>query len=400
MRAALITFFITLGYTLSNLQVLQAQIKNIDAQVTYRFDEQITYSITLTSQENLEMGILFFQAEGDTHTEVGLMQKQWMQEEGRYKLSYTHIVERYHLPPFTWVEYWLELHFQGGEVIKSEVYRFYYSDNRFNWRSLEEGPFRVYWYEGDVQLAQSALDVAQDGLVRIQNTLPIPFAGYVEIYLYAQPGPMLEALGEAGMDWIAGHAMPRKNVVLISIPQGPERQLWLSQRIPHELMHLAVAQYAGEKYENLPIWLREGLASQAELYHNPDYEIVLHHAKEQEEFIPMLALCDAFPREASSALLAYAQSDAFTRFLVQNYGQQKLIELIDMYLDGVDCERALENVYGSSVLSLERHWRMVGLQENLVMQGLFNLIPWFVLLMAVLVVPIGVSLNRLRMMRR
>ncbi len=395
MRYALPPLFVVIGFTLGGFQAPGVQIEAIEAQVSYRFDEQVSFSVNVTTQNELHMGILFFQAEGETHTEVGLMQKLPAQGDRSYQLNYTHPIEAYRLPPFSWVEYWLELYFPDNIVIKSDVYRFYYRDNRFTWRSLEEKPFRVFWYEGDVQVAQSALDVAQNGSARIKEILPLPLPETVDIYLYAQLDPLLDVLGESGADWMAGHALPYNNVVLITVPEGPERQLWLSQRIPHELMHLVVAQYAGKRYEKLPVWLREGLASQAELYPNPDYQIVLHYAEDQDSILPMATLCTTFPREASTALLAYAQANSFTNFLVQNYGQRKLIDLMDMYLDGVACERALENVYGSSLTSLERRWRLMGLEDNFLLQRFFNVLPWFVLLLVVLSVPVGLTLHRL-----
>ena len=84
--------------------------------------------------------------------------------------------------------------------------------------------------------------------------------------------------------------------VVLALPPGPEQALWMQQRLPHEIMHVALFQATDLGYENLPIWLSEGLASLVELYSNPDYRFMLDYAVENEELLPILSLCQGFPR--------------------------------------------------------------------------------------------------------
>jgi len=180
------------------------------------------------------------------------------------------------------------------------------------------------------------------------------------------------------------------------LPNRPEKRLLMEQRIPHELMHIMLFQALGPGYNNLPTWLNEGLASVAELYPNPDYQIILEDAHEKEALLPISSLCQPFPRDAYSANLAYAQAASFTRFLQQQFGSSNLETLAKEYADGLDCERGVEVSLGQTLLKLERDWRQAVFAENPNQAALGSLMPWLSLLILILLAPVGLVIWRLR----
>ena len=103
----------------------------------------------------------------------------------------------------------------------------------------------------------------------------------------------------------------------------------MERQIPHEIMHILEYQITGTSYNQIPVWLLEGLASSAELYPNPDYQQVLEKAVDEDSLLPMSVLCQDFPRDLSGALLAYAQSNSFVRFLNQNFGTRDTLSLVE-----------------------------------------------------------------------
>lgn len=109
----------------------------------------------------------------------------------------------------------------------------------------------------------------------------------------------------------------------------------------------------------------------------------------------METLCAAFPRDASSALLAYAQSASFTRYLHAQYGASGLDRLMKSYRDGLDCKRGVEVALGSTLKQLERQWRVNVLNENRTGVAAQNLLPWLVLAFVALAAPLGLALGRL-----
>ncbi len=372
-----------------------AQVRILDSSVDFRFGELITFQAKVISESPVESAVIFFQAEGDTHTRVDLSAVKII-EDSVYQLSYEHNLADYAIRPFSTVSYRWEITPKEGEIFQSPSYRFYYEDNRFDWDTLSEQPFQVHWYQGNLQFAQSVLDVSQKGLSSIQEILTLPEPVSLDIYVYSDSQTMQTALSASNENWVAGHADPDLGVMLVALPEGPEQRLLMEQRIPHELMHVMLYQATNPGYANLPAWLNEGLASNAELYPNPDYRILLESAVKKDDLLPMLSLCNSFPRDVSSALLAYAESASFTRYLHGTYGTIELTNLVTAYANGLDCERGVESVFGKRLAQLERDWQRDELAQDVTAAALSNLYPWMVLLAAILAAPLILLLLRLR----
>jgi hypothetical protein len=170
----------------------------------------------------------------------------------------------------------------------------------------------------------------------------------------------------------------------------------MDQRIPHELLHILLFQTTGAGFYNLPTWLSEGLASNAELYPNPDYHLLLDNAVENDTLLPISLLCETFPRDASNAILSYAQSASFTSYLYRTYGKSGLQDLVGAYANGLDCENGAQVAVGKSLSELDRNWQSEELSTNVVLSTMNNILPWLILLLTVLAVPVGIAISRAR----
>jgi hypothetical protein len=266
------------------------------------------------------------------------------------------------------------------------------ADDRFNWQTLESGMLKVHWYEGDVNFGQEALETAQAGLESISSLVPLNLEQPVEIFIYANVNDLYSELRVGKEDWIAGHADPALGLVQVLIEPGPQQGIAMEQRIPHELMHVMLYRRVGAGYQNLPGWLREGMATLAEMYPNTDYDLVLEDAVTSNALIPLKDLCASFPDDTAQAFLAYAESRSFTRYLHETYGSTGLLHLADTYANDVDCERGTERAFGISLSNLESKWRSSVLGQNTFFTALQNISPYLVLLCLVLVIPlIGIA---------
>ena len=363
-----------------------------DTSVDYTFGEKITFHARINSAVPIHNVVILFGGEEDTYTESG---QASISPDGL--VTYDYDLGSHPIRTFSRVDYRFRVSLQGNGVFTSPFYHFYYEDNRFDWQTLDEKPFRVHWYEGDISKAQSVLDVARSGLQRVQQLLSVPSpSSQIEIYVYASSKDMQETLESSSQDWVAGHADPNLGVMVVALPSSPEGRLLMEQRIPHELMHIMLYQMVGPAYINLPTWFNEGLASAAELYPNPDYQILLNNAHEKGSLLSIASLCNAFPRDASSALLAYSQSASFVRYLYHTYGTSGLNDMVTTYANGLDCERGAVSSTGKTLEQLERQWRQDVFAENASMTGLNNLFPWLVISLAILLGPLGLIFFKLR----
>lgn len=287
------------------------------------------------------------------------------------------------LRPFSTVEYWYRLELQNGTSVTGEKATFFYEDNRNGWQRLSVPQLNIAWQQGDFIFGQQALDVAVQSLQSTLTILDSSLQEPVSIYIYPSPRELQSVLHLSPSSWVAGHASPDLGVILVSIPPGPDQRAEMERQIPHELMHILQYQLAGEAYTHLPVWFTEGLASMAELYPNPEYQLVLKKAAENDNLLPIINLCPAFPAELSGAILSYAQSASFVRYLYQNYGASSLRELINAYKDGLGCEEGVRKVYNQSIAQLETRWRQETLGMDLATLAWNNVQPYLLILILI-----------------
>ena len=296
---------------------------------------------------------------------------------------------------FNWKHAYAEV--QSDADLKDKSIQFNrYDDGGFDWQTLEAGALRVKWYNGDANFGQAALEAAQAGLQSIRTLMPLDLAQPIEVFIYANADDLRGTLAPGGQDWVAGHANPALGVVMVVIEPGAEQSILMEQRIPHELMHVLLYRRLGAGYHNIPAWLREGMAALAEIYPNPDYDLVLADAGANDRLTPLKDLCASFPAKAGAAFLAYAESRSFTTYLHNTYGSSGLLSLVGYYANGVDCERGTERAFGTSLSRLELNWRESVLGQQAIGFALRNMSPYLVLLCLILFVPLIGVLNMMR----
>lgn len=370
---------------------VSAYVQVIETSVDYLYGDHITFLATIKSDSSIEEALIFFLPQGESDTMTG---KLIIDTQG--EAVYKHNLTNQSIRAFSTIIYWFEVTLADGEIYTSPEYSVFYEDNRYRWQSRESAPFRVHWYEGDIIFGQNMLDIANQSLNWVQNLLSLPAPKHVDIYAYASAKEMQATLLLPDNTWVRAHTDPDIGVMVVSLPPGPVQRLEMERQIPHELMHIMLYEEIGPAYGKLPDWFNEGLASTAELYANPDYLTLLDNAYKNKTLFPMSSLCTTFPRNAPDAFLAYAQATSFTRYLHQQYGSSGLHDLLKHYADGLDCERGIQVALGSTLTQLESQWRSESFGENATLTALYNLLPWLVLLIAALGIPLGLTIRGLR----
>ena len=368
----------------------QAQIQNQGAD--YDFGKQIRFHAMLTSESPPKSTTILINTPLEGETISGTVLAKEISDTD-YELSYNLDLEKQPINPFSKVTYRYRMLYPDGNTYTSPEFSFDYIDNRFQWEQSEAKPFRIHWFkQADSAFPENVSKVAAAGLQQVQSLIQGKTPEAIDIYAYPSSTLMQEALVLSGQNWIAGHADPSLGVMILSIPPRPDQYISMQQIIPHELMHIMLYQRNPAGYANLPVWLNQGLASIAELYPNPDYTTILENDYKKNALLPMASLCEIFPRDASSALLAYAQSASFVRYLHGQYGTEGLQKLIDAQSDRKDCAAGVQAALGIPLSQVEQQWRKVTFGEDTTQVAIKNLIPWAVLLVLVLAAPLGIAL--------
>ena len=380
----IVALLLGLGILLGGTDPVQAQSDVVvdHVRVGHDFGEQIRFRAQVQSSNPIKKVSVLFRDLREKNTRV-----EAMTQDGDDFL-YVYDATQNLLPPFAELTILFQVELENGESFTSKRYSYTYSDNRFTWQTRDEGNLRVHWSQGDESFGQAALDATRNGLTKIQEFFPADISQPLDIYIYASPTDLQNALFKGGESWVAGHADPALGIVFVSIAPGTQEQVYMHQQIPHELAHVLLYRYVGDGYERLPTWLQEGIASLAELYPNADYRLALDRARDQHTLIPIAQLCTPFSRDASQAFLSYAESASFTRYLLDTYGTSQLDALIRTYADGVACEAGTQQVYGQSLVYLDARWQEAVLGANLLGVALRATAPYLIIMAIFLAYPL------------
>ncbi len=324
----------------------------LSQDVEYEFGEQLRFHARIESQEQIESVELILAAP-DVPTFVGSVTFSSSGE-----LRFVYDLSQRPLRLFSTVSYYYRFRTEGGEELKSQTYSFPYVDNRFQWQSLEAEKFNVYWYERDVTFARDVLDAAEAGREEVLELLQRPKNNrHISIYVYAQQEDLQSTLTLSESSWVGGHADPELGSVVVALPPGADRDLQIQRQIPHEITHVMLYRFMGDGYQYLPRWANEGIASQMELFPNPEYDVLLEKAHQEGRLIPIRDLCHTLPGDPDQVRLAYAESSSLLSYIMREYGITAVRALISAYDQGVSCDRGVEMTLNRNLDTLEREWK-------------------------------------------
>ena len=82
----------------------------------------------------------------------------------------------------------------------------------------------------------------------------------------------------------------------------------------------------------------------------------MNAAFEADRLISLRGLTGSFPVQSGGALLAYAQSNSFVKFIIDRWGKSAITEILDAYRQGASQDRALRQAVGLNLNALEAEW--------------------------------------------
>jgi len=352
MKRTLILLILFLIITTPLSVQAEDSVEILDERIEYTFDGELIFQIEIESEVPVSQITLVLQAPGIPSFVGEVLFISPGQAQFVYDLA------QRPLPAFSNITYSYHLTLENGESVETPGYSFTYLDNRYNWQELIEEPFHIYWYEGEIILAQEVRDAAVSGLEQVLELLQQPAENKpIVIFIYSSEEELQSTLASVGQTWVGGHADPGLGSIVVSLPPGVDQSLEIQRLIPHEITHILLYRFMGNEYQYLPAWFNEGLASQMEAFSRPDYDLALEKAEGERGLIPFAHLCIAFPVDSDLALLSYAQSNSLLDYIQREYGVTGIQAMIFAYDQGVSCERGVEVALGTTLEELENDWK-------------------------------------------
>ncbi len=330
----------------------------IAAQATFDVDFPLSITFNLQAESNSDITRIVLQYQVDKQlscAHVTSIAFPDFEPGASVQTSWTwDMIKSGGLPPGTQVYYsWIIVNEDGDELI-TEWETLCFDDDRYDWHSVIDGNLEILWYSGTQEFAQELMDAANDALVRLEASTGATLERSVRIYIYPNAYDLQGAMIYP-QEWTGGVAFTEHGVIAIGI--SIYNLEWGKNAIAHELAHMVIHQITFNCYNQLPTWLDEGLAMYAQEERDPSYEAALNEAIAEGGLFSVRTLSSSFPASPQAAALSYAESYSIVGFLIQEYGQEKMLELLLVFHDGCGYDEALMEVYGFDMDGLDALWR-------------------------------------------
>jgi hypothetical protein len=328
-----------------------------DSSVSVNFPGSISFNISAGSDVNITDIRLHYQVERMEHAQIIAEVYVTFTPAKSVKTQWVWDMRRTGgLPPGSSVTYWWTVKDAGSDKIETTPDVIHIEDGRYNWQTRQQGQVKLFWYQGNNTFADELMAAAQQALTRLADSSGAELESPVSLYIYASTADLQGSM-IFPQEWTGGVAFSQYGVIAIGIAPDSASLAWGKRTISHELTHLVVGQVTFNPYNSLPTWLSEGLAMTAEGDLEQYFIDYLSAAEANNALISVRSLSSPFSAYTDKSLLAYAESNEIVFFLINEYGREKMFELLHAFRQGSGYDEALNRVYGFDMDGLNALWQ-------------------------------------------
>ena len=334
------------------------EIRVLSQEVSGDFPNGITFKLTATSSDPIEEIRVFLKPLGsDQSTYAYLDIEPGRLVRGQYTMPIG--MGTTHKPPGTVVRYSFEIQDSAGHVLRTEDQEYLYMDTSLDWKEIsdEVGLLTVYYYGDFVERrARTVLETSQKTIEGMGPVLGMRPEDPIKIVAYSNYRDMARALpfrSQAVREELRteGQAYPTERVLLVLISDATVTGI-----ASHEFTHILVADAAGKGYNLIPAWLNEGLAEYGNIDKTPHYDWALSYAVFTRRLKPLWYM-DTFGGQPEDILIGYGHGRSVVRYMIGQYGEERMAELMRAFQTSLSVDEALKRVYGFDQYGLDSEWR-------------------------------------------
>jgi hypothetical protein len=312
----------------------------------------MTFSLAAESTSTIQSAKLFYRVAGEVAAH-----KAEPEFDQATRIAVEHTVDMgddsNYQPPMITFTYWWIIEDQAGNRLKTEPTPYLYSDTRYEWQVLESDRVRLFWTEQDADFGQRYFERAVEAASDLSTEFGLETTSPVVIVIYNSHQEFMSVLQEASAEWTGAVNFGDSGMIVIGLGQDS----WMIKVIPHELTHAILHQITKPPFGEIPRWLHEGLAVRSEGGMDSEERIVLEQAIEDNSLISLRVLNSPFPDDRERAILSYAESYSLVEFIIEEYGPEKLGELLSVFAVGAHYDDAMLQVFGVEMDSIEDQCR-------------------------------------------
>jgi len=347
-------------------QTGSGDIELLSTGVTSKFQEGIRFEAEVRSSAEIEdIAVRFRIGQRDVGAYEYLEPEEPLGGESiRASVFYRTNTSARYIAPGTIITYSFEVTDVDGNRLDTEESEYIYHDDRYEWEEITNGIVTVS-YHGPVSFrAEELLDATVQTL---ENMGPLLGAGVddpIRITMYNNWPEMRPALPPDSVT-------TRRELITEGQAHSPEGVLLVLGGAPrasgiasHEVTHILVHRAGEGSLGRVPSWLNEGLAEFGNIQPGDSYDRALRSAIRSDDLLPITGM-NGQPGTPEDVIIFYGQARSIVRFMVEEYGAEKMRELMATIKSGKSYRTAISEVYGITPLELENQWRdRLGVQHR------------------------------------
>jgi Tol biopolymer transport system component len=227
----------------------------------------------------------------------------------------------------------------------------------FEWKYLQSQHFDVYFSQGGEYIAQFTAKAAEDALIDLENNIGYSIKNRIPILVYNSHNDFQQtnAIDEYLPEGVGGVTELFKNRIVVPFEGDYEK---FRHVIHHELLHAYMNDmYYGGSIQNIisqnirlqfPMWFTEGMA---------EYQSLGGMDKANDMFIRDAVIYDYLPQlEYIDGYLSYRGGQSFFSWLADEYGKEKIRDLMIQIKALSDVDEGFLDVYNVNLEKLSEKW--------------------------------------------
>ncbi len=354
-RSLMVIGLLTIFLLLAPLVTAQTAVTTVSNRATIEFPDRITFSASFKSDAQIERTVLEYGVEQQTCGNVVAKAFPDIKSSQNVSASWTwEMKQAGSQPPGSTIWWrWRVTDANGHETV-TEQKTAVWLDDQHHWQTIDGGSINLHWYDSGQAFGRELHDSAVKSLDDLEQSTGVTADEPIDLYIYASAQDMRDAiLYEPG--WTGGLAYADHNIVIIGI--APDQIDWGKRTQAHELTHVLVGHLTFSCLSDIPTWLQEGLAVYGEGGPEPASRKQLDTAITDNQLMAVRTLSGNFSEDPGKADLSYSESYSVVNFLIDRYGQEKMIALLRALRDGATVDDALKSIYGFDIEGFEDAWR-------------------------------------------
>ena len=242
-----------------------------------------------------------------------------------------------------------------GGVHETEPEEFIYLPTAFEWDEITKGPVTVAFHGPVQSRAETILDTILETIEKMEPAMGIEIVDPIRVTVFNNQVEMIEAQQRRS------GATTRQTATLGQASTEEGVLIMIADRnsigtASHEVMHILVHRAGDSPFRNVPSWLDEGLAEYGNIDVGYEYDIALEFAVETGILLPFMYMATP-PSEPEQLIIFYGQGKSIARLMIQRWGEAKMAELLAHHKVNGNIDKAIQDVYGITLIELENLWR-------------------------------------------